>query len=168
MRISRVIAVLTVFVAWGALAQLTDLDPDWKETDVPPPPAFSRDKLVPVDMPPHVTLKFGVDPATLSITKDGVVRYVMVATSSSGNVNAMYEGIRCLTGEVKVYARYTSSGQWKAVDNPQWAPLNGNQPSKHALALARQGACEGRSATAASPTAIVQRLKSPASQERRY
>lgn len=168
MRISRVIAVLTVFVAWGALAQLTDLDPDWKETDVPPPPAFSRDKLVPVDMPPHVTLKFGVDPVTLSITKDGVVRYVMVATSSGGNVNAMYEGIRCLTGEVKVYARYTSSGQWKTVDNPQWAPLNGNQPSKHALALARQGACEGRSATAASPTAIVQRLKNPASQERRY
>lgn len=119
-------------------------------------------------MPPHVTLKFGVDPATLSITKDGVVRYVMVATSSGGNVNAMYEGIRCLTGEVKVYARYTSSGQWKTVDNPQWAPLNGNQPSKHALALARQGACEGRSATAASPTAIVQRLKNPASQERRY
>jgi len=120
MQISRLVACLAVFVSWGALAQLVELDPDWKEVDVPPPPAFNRDKLVPIDMPPHITLKLGVDPATLSISSDSVVRYVMVATSSSGTINAMYEGIRCMTGEVKVYARFSSSGQWRSVDNPQW------------------------------------------------
>lgn len=167
MRIRKLaVMVVTLMFFGGASAQLSSLDPDWKEIDVPPPPAFNKDKLVPVDMPPHVTLKLGVDPATLSISNDGVVRYVMVATSSAGTINAMYEGIRCLTGEVKVYARYSASGQWKAVENPQWAPLNGNQPSKHAAALARQGACDGRAATAASPTEIIQKLKSPALQQR--
>jgi hypothetical protein len=166
MQISKLVTCLAVFVSFGALAQIVDVDPDWKEVDVPPPPAFNRDKLVPVDMPPHITLKLGVDPATLSISSDSVVRYVMVATSSSGSVNAMYEGIRCMTGEVKVYARYSSSGQWKSVDNAQWRPLNDNQPSKHALAFARQAACDGVAPTSMSPAVIIQKLKSPPPQLR--
>jgi hypothetical protein len=166
MQISRLAASLAVFVSFGAMAQLVELDPDWKEVDVPPPPAFNRDRLVPVDMPPHITLKLGIDPATLTISSDSVVRYVMVATSGSGSVNAMYEGIRCMTGEVKVYARYSSSGQWKPVDNAQWRPLNDNQPSKHALAFARQGACDGVAPTSMSPTVIIQKLKSPPAQLR--
>ena len=166
MQISRLAACLAVFVSFGALAQIVDLDPDWKEVDVPPLPAFNRDKLVPVDMPPHITLKLGVDPATLSISSDSVVRYVMVAISNSGSVNAMYEGIRCMTGEVKVYARYSSSGQWKPVDNAQWRPLNDNQPSKHALAFARQAACDGVAPTSMSPAVIIQKLKSPPPQLR--
>ena len=114
------------------------LDPDWTESEVPPPPRFNKDKLVPIDMPKYVSLKFGVDPATLAITPDGIVRYVMVATNVSGSINAMYEGIRCATGEVKTYARYASNGEWSTVAEPQWRELNSNQPSKHALALARQ------------------------------
>jgi hypothetical protein len=152
---------LLALISWNTWAALVDIDPDWQETDAPPPPAFSRDKLIPVDMPLYVTLKLGVDPSTLTITSDGVVRYVMVASSTSGSFTAMYEGIRCLTGEVKLYARFSASGQWRAVDNPQWRPLNDNQPSPHALALARQGACDGRSAAAASTAAIVQRLLNP-------
>ena len=35
-----------------------------------------------------------------------MVRYVVVATSDSGAVNAIYEGIRCDTGRFKVYARH--------------------------------------------------------------
>ena len=166
MRISRLAAVLTTFAAFGAFGQLVELDPDWKEVDIPPPPAFNRDKLVPIDMPPHITLKLGVDPATISVTSDSVIRYVMVASSNSGSVNAMYEGIRCLTGQVKIYARYNSAGQWKPVDNPQWRPLNDNQPSKHALAMARQGACDGVALTSLSPAVIVQKLKSPTPQQR--
>ena len=87
MRIRKLaVMVMTLMIFGGASAQLSSLDPDWKEVDVPPPPAFNKDKLVPVDMPPHVTLKLGVDPATLSISNDGVVRYVMVATSSAGTI----------------------------------------------------------------------------------
>lgn len=114
-------------------------------------------------MPPYVTLRFGVDPATLTITDDGVIRYVMVAQSlgGSGTFSAMYEGIRCAAGEFKTYARFNASGQWAPVSNPQWRPLNDNNTSKHALALARQGACDGRSARARSVQSIVSALKNP-------
>ncbi len=145
----------------SAQAQATDpaTDPDWQESEVPAPPAFSPAHLLPVDMPRYVTLTFGVDPATLAITPDGIVRYVMVAVNASGSVNAMYEGIRCATGQVKTYARANASGHWSAVQEPQWSDLNGKQPSKHALAFARQGACDSRATTASSVADIIRALK---------
>jgi hypothetical protein len=123
-------------------AQKVTEDPDWKETEVPAPPTFSLDKLLPLDMPPYVNLQFGIDPATLALSSDGVVRYVVVARNASGSANAMYEGIRCTKGEVKTYARTNSSGTWVALSNPQWRGLSDNQPSKHAQVFARQGACD--------------------------
>jgi len=161
MRIKGVLGFGLLLAISSAFAQLVDMDPDWKELEVPPPPAFKTDGLVYVDMPRYVTVKLGVDPETLRITNDGIVRYVMVATSPSGSTNATYEGIRCLTGEVKTYARYGTTGKWNALADPQWKPLNGNQPSLHALALARQGACLGRSAAAPSAEAIISTLKNP-------
>lgn len=146
-------------MAFHAHGQLADADPDWQEVEVPPPPSFQVDHLVPIEMPRHMTVKLGVDPQTLTITPDGIVRYVMVASSPGGTTFAMYEGIRCLTGEVKTYARQGSDGQWNAIRDPQWKRLNGNQASMHALALARQGACDGRAAAAASPEAIIRNLK---------
>ena len=164
MRSSTLTALLVLCAMTGSYAQLADIDPDWKETEVPPPPAFKTDQLIPLEMPRHLTTRFGVDPDSLRITPDGIVRYVMVASSPSGNLNVSYEGIRCLTAEVKVYARRGATGQWNAVSNAQWRPLNGNQPSLHALALARQGACAGRAATAQSNAEIVRRLKNPNSE----
>lgn len=151
---------MCLLLAGNSWAQLADLDPDWKELEVAPPAKFSADHLVPIDMPRYVTVKIGVDPDSLNIGKDGIVRYVVVAVSQSGNVNAMYEGIWCLKGEVKTYARFGSDGKWNRVDDAQWLPLNGNQRSMHALALARQGACDGRAATASTPEAIIRKLKS--------
>jgi hypothetical protein len=71
----------------------------------------------------------------------------------------MYEGIRCATGEVKTYARFSSSGKWVPVQDPQWRGLNENAPSRHALALANQGVCESSSIAASSVAAIVKALK---------
>lgn len=144
--------------ALGAQAQGPADDPDWKETEVPAPPKFDPNQRVAIDMPHYVSMKFGIDPATLAITPDGIVRYVMVAVSPSGAVNAFYEGIRCATGEVKSYARTNTSGVWTLVKEPEWRGLNDKQPSKHALALARQGACEGNT-SASSVADILRKLK---------
>ena len=108
-------------------------------------------------MPSYVSVKVGVDPQTLSVGADGVVRYVMVMRNSSGSVNAVYEGIRCVTDEVKTYARAGNSGQWTLVEQPQWKPVNDNMPSRHAWAFARQGGCENRLTT--SKDAIIKALQ---------
>lgn len=157
---SLVFAVLAFLGMSQVHAQLAGEDPDWKEIDAPPPPEFDRKRLVAVDMPVGGELKFGIDPATIIIGKDGVVRYVLVASSPSGNFNAMYEAIRCATGEFKTYARRSGDSPWSIVSQPNWRSMQDNQPSRHAWRLAKQGACTGR-APASSASEIVQSLKSP-------
>lgn len=151
---------LGLLLAFSASAQVLT-DADWQESEAPAPPAFSQNQLIPIEMPRYVALRLGVDAATLSITPDGIVRYVAVATNANGSISAMYEGIRCASAEVKTYARAATNGQWAPVPDPQWRKLNDNQPSRHALALARQGLCDGRSPSTSSVSAMVNALKNP-------
>jgi hypothetical protein len=159
------VAALALFcVAVGlspvAHAQPAVDEPEWTETQVPPPSAFDVKKLVPVEVPGS-SLTYGVDPASIQISsKDGIVRYVMVATSASGALNVMYEGLRCSTGEFKTYSRFLPEGEWRPVADAQWKSVFGNMPSKHALRFAKAGACDGTT----PPTtvkALVSRLKNP-------
>ncbi|RYF72289.1 MAG: hypothetical protein EOO29_28600, partial [Comamonadaceae bacterium] len=116
---------------------------EWKETDAPPPPAFEIRRLVPLEMPRYMSLRFGVDPTTISITGDGVVRYVVVAhRDNAETVNAFYEGVRCATGEYKTYARYSGSA-WDAVDASEWKRID-DRNSIYTYQLARQALCGGR------------------------
>lgn len=156
-----VVVVLGLFAgmlvpAWAQQGNGLD-NPDWVEIPSPPPPTFSKDGLIPIDMPFHVSVKVGVDPTSISVGSDGVVRYVVVMTNASGSSSAVYEGIRCVTDEVKTYARLNSSGQWNLLSNPPWKSLADNMPSKHAHAFARQGGCQSRLAT--SPQEIIAQLK---------
>lgn len=144
--------------AWG---QLLGESPDWTESTVPPPPAFEVSKLVRFDVAASSSLVYGVDPASISISRgDGVVRYVMVATSAAGATNVMYEGLRCATGEVKTYARYLPDSRWQPVADAQWRSVFDNLPSRHALRFAKAGACDG-AAPADSVPAMVKLLKNP-------
>ena len=135
--------VLALALAGGAAqAQLSVPDPDWKEVDAPPPAPLRTSGLVRIDLPESM-LRFGVDPASVSLSSDGIVRYVVVATSNSGAVNALYEGIRCSTGEMKLYARHNPDSGWVLVKDSGWRALHETRPSRHSLVIARNGACIG-------------------------
>ncbi|MDR3452875.1 MAG: CNP1-like family protein [Rhodoferax sp.] len=166
-RLERLAVALVACVACSAFAQLAAEDSGRKETPAPPAPAFSTSHLITLDLGPSQALKFGIDPDTVSLSADGVVRYVVVASSASGATNAMYEGIRCATGEFKTYARATTAGTWNTVEDPQWLSLYANLPSKHALAVAEQGVCNGK-APAGSAQAIIRQLKNPPQYQRAY
>lgn len=157
MRLER-LAVVLLLAAGAAQAQLTDIDPDWKESEVPPPPALRTEGLIPLEIP-RSSLRYGVDPKSIALGEDRIVRYVVVATGSGGAVNGLYEGLRCRTGEVKVYAHYLPGTGWSRVKDADWRPLRQPQ-SRHSLAIARNGACMGDSPNR-SASQIVQDLRSP-------
>jgi hypothetical protein len=138
--------------------KVTSMDAEWQESEAPPPPAFDQKRLEPIAMPPYMSLKFGVDPGTITITGDGVVRYVVVASNSGGALNAFYEGIRCSTAEMKSYARY-SNGAWEKVQRPEWKSFT-DLNSNYSRQLARQGLCRGE-APGASVTDIVRNMRDP-------
>jgi len=147
-KLQQTLGLLTLSL-WATLATAQNsLDnPDWAEEKEAPPPAFSTSKLLMLDMPNFVTVKVGIDPNTLYTGGDGIVRYVAVMTNSTSTTNAVYEGIRCLTGEVKTYARAGSSGSWSAVSTPVWRDVMDNIGSQHARVFAKQAACDSRVAS---------------------
>jgi len=153
---------LSLCASGSAWAQFAADDPDWIESETPPPPAFSVGKLIQFEVSPTSSLVYGVDPASIRISqRDGVVRYVVVAGSASGATNIMYEGLRCSTGQVKTYARHFESGGWKNVDKADWTSLFASAPHRHSLALAKAGACDNK-VVPDSVNELVRRLKNPA------
>ena len=150
------LALAGLLAATLAHAQLIPPDPDWREAEVPAPPAVKVTGLIAIDMP-RSSLNFGVDPASVALGDDGVVRYVVMATSPSGAVNGIYEAIRCNTAELKVYARYNPGSGWTIAKDPQWRAL---QDSRHSLAIARNGVCLGHAANR-SASQIIRDLRSP-------
>jgi hypothetical protein len=145
MRLEVACAGLVLFAAAAHAQVLVPPDPDWREAEVPAPAAFRTDNLIPIEMPGS-TLRFGISPESIVIGSDGIVRYVVVATSTSGAVNALYEGIRCNSGEFKVYARYNPGSGWVRASEPDWRALNDERVSRHTLTVARNGACIGHGA----------------------
>ena len=148
------------FVSFTSHAQLfaPTIDPDWREADAPPPPPLRTEGLIAIEMPGS-QLRFGVDPDSISVGNDGIVHYVVVATSSSGAVNGMYEGVRCSTGEMRLYARHTPGAGWVPTKEADWKPLHAQGLSRHSLNIARNGACIGQGPNQ-SASQVVRDLRS--------
>jgi hypothetical protein len=150
-------ALALLLATCGCFAQAQE---PWQEAPTAAPPALKLDRLVSVDVTGS-ELRFGVQPDSVTIDPDGVVRYVVAATSASGVVSAFHEGLRCVSGEVKVYARHHPDTGWTPVKDPTWRPLQGNAAQRHSLAIARNGACIGRGSNR-SAAQIVRDLAAPA------
>ena len=155
----RILALAFACVAVPAIAQLSTPDPDWTEAEAPPPPALRTQGLIPLEITGS-SLRFGVDPGSIVVGTDGVVRYVVVATSPSGTVNGIYEGIRCSSGEVKVYARHNPDSGWVQATNSDWKPLHQGTNFRYSLYIARNGVCLGHSNNGPA-VQIVRDLKAP-------
>jgi hypothetical protein len=152
---SALAGFMALLLSSACVAQFIADDPDWKEVDVPAPPAFDLKRLVPVEISMRSQLKWGVDPTSIQITSDGVVRYVVVAQSTSGVVNAMYEGIRCNKGEFRLYARHNPGSGWVNATKSDWTSLRQSGTSSHQQALAKQGMCDG----AAPPSSVKEAIR---------
>ena len=144
--LARVLAALLLSTSMGAHAQYANADiADWKEDTVPPPPAYRLSGLIEIEMPRTASVKMGVDPKTIVLNHtSGIVRYVVVARGPSA-VNATYEGIRCATGEYRVYARQVQGNPWSPSGENDWKSMRGQTSImvQHPFRLARDGICIG-------------------------
>ncbi len=123
------------------------------------PQRFSLDRLQPFTVSAGSSLTYGIDPETLSVGQDGVVRYVMVARSRSGALNVFYDGVRCQTAEVKTYARWDNNrSAWNRLETTEWKPLASDAATRPATVLAVEGLCDGKSANG-DPKKILAALR---------
>ena len=114
---------------------------DWQEKGIRLPEFPHPDRLVEFYVSAATSFRFFIDPQTLSIGDDGVVRYVLVARSASGVENIRFEGIRCATGELKQYATGRSDASWAARLDAEWVPIEPKTVNRQHQALRRQYFC---------------------------
>jgi hypothetical protein len=146
----RAAALALVFLATAASAQIQS---DWereneerlKQADelVVPPPPLDKTKLVEVKfaLAADRDFRYYLDPGSISVGTDRIVRYVLVARSPSGVENVTFEGMRC-PNEYRVYAVGRPDGTWGG--RPAgWRPIvRDARVSQNTLA--RQYFCPGR------------------------
>jgi len=110
-----------------------------------PPPSLDKARLVEVKstLAADTDFRFFVDPDSVSVGEDRIVRYVLVSRSPSGSESITFEGIRC-PGEYRVYAVGHADGTWAGRPS-EWRTIV-RDPRVSQATLARQYFCPGRSA----------------------
>jgi hypothetical protein len=94
--------VLLLLAACGSSGPASDWERVNEEKLPAPPP--QRGELIEFFVAATSEFRFFVDAASLSVGSDGIVRYVLVARSAAGTENVSFEGMRCATREVRIYA----------------------------------------------------------------
>ena len=116
---------------------------DFKEGDIalPPPP---KDGLIEFPVSSASSFKFFIDPQSLSVGADGVVRYTLVARSPSGAETVSYEGMRCGgQGLYRVYA-FAYSGAWSRNASADWRTIEPKSVQRWHNVLRGQFFCPDR------------------------
>lgn len=82
-------------------------------------PSFPRrEERLPFFVSAASDFRFFVDRRSISVGKDGVVRYTLIALSPKGAENISFEGMRCKSREHKTYATGRADGSWSRREGP--------------------------------------------------
>ena len=92
----------------------------WTESEVRLPPFPKAQNLVVFDVSAASSNRFYIDPESISIGSDGVVRYTLVIKGPGGGENISYEGMRCETRQQKYYAFGRRDGSWSNARANEW------------------------------------------------
>lgn len=143
----------------GGFKPQFDEDKPWEEQKASLP-AYPADRdLVRFEVGPTSPFEFFVDSTSVSVGKDGVVRYTLVARSPSGALNVSYEGIRCDARLRRLYAFGRSDRSWAQARAADWVHIPDllSAPGNHQAVLADEFLCVRGSARSAE--ASVKALK---------
>jgi hypothetical protein len=118
-----------------------------RELDVPLPEYPSPASLLP--FPTNwTTNSIFVDRNSLNVAEDGVVRFALVVRSASGAETVSFEGIRCATGERRVFAygrNAADGGVWTPARGSGWRQIADSRVNRHYYEFWRDVFCDGNS-----------------------
>lgn len=140
---------------------LEEDDKEWHEVALQLPDAPKQENLLKFYSSGSQT--FEIDAKSLIVANDGTVRYTMVATSASGAKNISYEGLRCQSYEVKLYAFGRPDGTWSRSRRNQWTEIANRGANLQHNTLFTEYFCDGHTVAGKLPV-LLDRLhgkKSP-------
>ena len=120
--------LLLPLVAHAGWKSLLDLKPDeekpWVEIESALPAYPASKNLIPFEVSSVTRNRHFIDAASVSVGKDDVVRYTVVVEAPGGASNISYEGIRCGSGERRIYAFGHPDRTWSEARNANWQEIN--------------------------------------------
>ena len=111
---------LAAHAEWGQFDHEFENEKPWKELSAQLPPYPKADNLVEFDVSSATRNRHFIDVASISVGEDKVVRYTAVIEAAGGAKNVSFEGMRCETGERRLYAYGHPDGTWTKARNAGW------------------------------------------------
>lgn len=105
---------------WGQFDHEFEQDKPWVELSAQLPPYPKAENLVEFNVSSATRNRHLIDTASISVGEDKVVRYTVVIEAAGGARNVSFEGLRCATGERRLYAYGQPDGTWSKARNAQW------------------------------------------------
>lgn len=116
---------------------------EWQEIEVPLPPPPREQDLIPFYVTATTDNRFFVDSASLAVGEDGVVRYSLLVLTPAGGRNLSFEGMRCETRELRLYAFGRPDGAWSKSRSNRWERMQNVATNRHHVELFREFFCPG-------------------------
>ncbi len=111
---------LTAYAEWGRFDFEFENEKPWVELSAQLPPYPKAENLVEFNVSSATRNRHFVDTASISVGEDKVVRYTVVIEAAGGAKNVSFEGMRCETGERRLYAYGQPDGSWSKARNSGW------------------------------------------------
>ncbi|MEW5769371.1 MAG: CNP1-like family protein [Pseudomonadota bacterium] len=107
----------------------------WQEIQAQLPPYPKAGDLVEFTVSPTASNRYYIDFNSINLGGDGVARYSMLIRSPAGAETVSFEGMRCETGERKLYAFGHADGKgggtWSRNRYAKWEPIPVRQATSH-------------------------------------
>ena len=132
---------LTVLFLCAAATAAADDDPyykappKWSESEITWPAFPKPENLIEFYVSATTRNHFFIDGSSLSVGADGVVRYVLVVKTAGGATDISFEGIRCSSGEYRLYAIGRSNDTWAKTRVVDWRPIENKTVNRYHAAL---------------------------------
>jgi hypothetical protein len=114
---------LTAYAEWGQFDFEFESDKPWVELSAQLPPYPKAENLAEFNVSSATRNRHFVDTESISVGEDKVVRYAVVIEAAGGARNVSFEGMRCATGERRLYAYGQPDGTWSRARNAQWEAI---------------------------------------------
>jgi hypothetical protein len=108
---------------WGQFDHEFEQDKPWAEVAAQLPPYPKAENLVEFNVSSATRNRHSIDTESISVGEDKVVRYTVVIDAAGGARNVAFEGMRCATGERRLYAYGHPDGAWSKARNAGWEPI---------------------------------------------
>ena len=114
---------LSAHAEWGTFDFEFENDKPWVELVTQLPAYPKTENLIPFNVSSVTRNQHFVDTASISVGDDRVVRYTVVIQTVGGASNVNFEGIRCDTGERRIYAYGHPDSTWSRARNAAWEEI---------------------------------------------